>query len=192
MAFFEWLEQSALSMWIKESLSLWPYDILCLSAHAVGMALLVGFSTAIALRVLGYAPRVPMAPMAQFFPVVYLGFWINALSGTGLFITYPVRAVTNPLFWLKLLGVAVAIVCIRRIKRDAFDRPSAVSLASARRSAATLAIVWVVTITAGRMLAYKGIPSIETVAIIGVAIVTGIAGLIIRFVPGLRPWGTEA
>jgi hypothetical protein len=184
---FEWLEQSALSMWIKESLSLWPYDILCLSAHAVGMALLVGFSTAIALRVLGYAPLVPLAPMAQFFPVVYLGFWINALSGTGLFISYPGRAGTNPLFWLKLLGVAVAIVCIRRMKRDAFDRPSAASMASARRPAATLPIAWLVAITAGRMLAYKGIPSIETVAMIGTVILAFVAGIIIYTVPGLRP-----
>src|SRR6266498_1574135 len=79
MVFFDWLEHSALSMWIKESMSLWPYDILCLSAHAIGMALLVGFSSAIALRIVGFAPRVPIAPMAQFFPVMYAGFWINTL-----------------------------------------------------------------------------------------------------------------
>jgi hypothetical protein len=169
MQVFEWLEQSAFSMWIKESLSLWPYDILCLSAHAVGMALLVGFSTAIALRVLGYAPRVPLAPLAQFF------------------ITYPVRAVTNPLFWLKLAGVAAAIVCIRRIKRDAFDRPSEVAFGGARRASAMLVVVWLVTITAGRMLAYKGIPAIETVAMIGMAILSAIGGLVIYLVPGLRP-----
>src|SRR6266545_3685772 len=188
MVFFDWLEHSTLSMWIKESLSLWPYDILCLSAHAIGMALLVGFSTAIALRVLGYAPRVPLAPLAQYFPVIYGGFWVNALSGTGLFITYPVKAVTNPIFYLKMIGVVAAIVCIRRIKRDAFDRPARSSTApgpQGRRAAAALIGVWIVTITAGRLLAYKGIPAIEWMTLVGMMAVTAVGALIIYFSPGL-------
>lgn len=182
MAFFDWLEHSGLPMWIKESPSLWPYDILCLSAHAIGMAVLVGFSSAIALRVLGFAPEAPLAPMAQFFPVMYAGFWINALSGAGLFITYPVKAVTNPIFYLKMVGVALAVVCIRRIKRQVFDAPARANdrLASGRgkRPAAVLLLVWVVTITAGRLLAYKGIPAIEWVAAIGMAGVTALTSAI--------------
>ncbi len=162
MALFEWLEQSPVSMWIKESTSLWPYDILCLSAHAIGMALLVGFSSAIALRILGVARAVPLAPMIQFFPVIYAGFWINALSGAGLFITYPVKAVTNPLFYLKMGGVVAAVVCVRRIKLQLFDRPGG-DPGRGRATALALLLIWMITITAGRLLAYKGIPAIEWV-----------------------------
>jgi hypothetical protein len=179
MEFLDWLEHSAFPMWIKESESLWPYDIFCLSAHAIGMALLVGFSSAIALRVLGFAPSLALGPMAKFMPVVYAGFWLNALSGTGLFITYPVKAVTNPVFYLKLAGVVAAIVCIRRIKHELFDTPGAArdlaALERAKRPAATLLVVWVVTITAGRLLAYKGIPAIEWMATLFMAIVSAIA-----------------
>ena len=182
MAFFDWLEHSGLPMWIKESASLWPYDILCLSAHAIGMAVLVGFSTAIALRVLGVAPDVPLAPMAPFFPVMYAGFWINAISGAGLFITYPVKAVTNPIFYLKMVGVVLAVVCIRRIKQQAFDAPvragDRLAPDRGRRPAVLLLVVWVVTITAGRLLAYKGIPAIEWVAAIGMAAVTALGGVV--------------
>jgi hypothetical protein len=178
MQFFDWLEHSELSMWIKESLSLWPYDILCLSAHAVGMALLVGFSSAVALRLMGFAPDIPVARLEKFFPVIYAGFWINALSGTGLFITYPVKAVTNPIFYLKILGVIAAIACVRKIRQHIHDIPpradDPVRLARAKRPAATLLIVWVVTITAGRLLAYKGIPAIEWVTAIGM---TGLLGI---------------
>lgn len=178
MVFFDWLEHSELSMWIKESMSLWPYDILCLSAHAVGMALLVGFSSAIALRVVGFAPQVPLAPMAQFFPVMYAGFWINALSGLGLFITYPVKAVTNPIFYLKIVGVVLAVVCIRRIKQRVFDAPGGArdrqGPERGRQTALVLLAVWVVTITAGRMLAYKGIPAIEWRASLGMATLTAL------------------
>lgn len=178
MQFLDWLEHSGFSMWIKESMSLWPYDIFCLSAHAVGMALLVGFSSAIALRVIGYAPGIPLVSMAQFFPVIYAGFWINALSGTGLFITYPVKAVTNPIFYLKMLGVVAAIVCVRKIKQQAFSAAGHADdpllLARARRPAAILLVVWVVTITAGRLLAYKGVPAIELMTSIGMAAIAGV------------------
>ena len=179
MRFFDGLEHSALSMWIKESMSLWPYDILCLSAHAVGMALLVGFSSAIALRLVGFAPSIPMAPMRKFVPVIYAGFWINALSGTGLFITYPVKAVTNPIFYVKMLGVVAAIGCVRRIRHETFGTPDRTgdpaSLARARRPAEALLFIWPVTITAGRLLAYKGIPAIEWMASIAMTALIGIA-----------------
>jgi hypothetical protein len=182
MAFFDWLEHSDLSMWIKESLSLWPYDILCLSTHAVGMAVLVGFSSAVALRVLGFAPGVPLAPMRPFFPLMYAGFWINALSGAGLFITYPVKAVTNPIFYLKMVGVVAAVVCIRRIKRQVFDASDrandALAAERGRQTAAALLLVWAVTITAGRLLAYKGIPAIEWVTAIGMTALTALTGAI--------------
>lgn len=175
-------------MWIKESLSLWPYDILCLSAHAIGMALLVGFSMAIALRVLGYAPRVPLAPFAQFFPVVYVGFWINALSGTGLFITYPVKAVTNPIFYAKMMGVIAALVCIRRIKREVWARGGPAAITSgAQRASRALVVVWIVTITAGRLLAYKGTPAIEWMTVIVMIAIVSVAALTIYVVPALRP-----
>ena len=179
MQFLDSLEHSGFSMWIKESMSLWPYDIFCLSAHAVGMALLVGFSSAIALRVVGFAPGIPLAPMAQFFPVIYAGFWINALSGTGLFITYPVKAVTNPIFYLKIGGVVVAIACVRKIRQQIFSGPARAPdpllVAQAKRPAAALLVTWVVTITAGRLLAYKGIPAIEWMAAIGMVTVAAIA-----------------
>ena len=96
MEFFAWLEHSGFSMWIKQSESIWPFDLLCLSSHAIGMAILVGLSSAVALRILGFAPRLPLAPMEELFPLMYTGFWINAVSGAVLFSVYPVKAVTNP------------------------------------------------------------------------------------------------
>ena len=185
MEFFDWLEHSSFSMWIKESSSLWPYDIFCLSAHAVGMAVLVGFSVAVALRVLGFAPRLPLAPMGQFFPVIYAGFWINAISGTGLFITYPMKAVTNPIFYLKMAGIVLAMLCVRRIKREVFGNPPYADTSAVPRrgriAAPVLLVVWVVAITAGRLLAYKGIPAIEWAAAFGMVIVVGVT-LLVGFV----------
>ena len=117
--------------------------------------------------------------MAPFFPVIYAGFWINAISGTGLFITYPVKAVTNPIFYLKMTGVVLALVCVRKIKQELFGAPGRPGdpalLARAKRPAATMLVTWVVTITAGRLLAYKGVPAIEVMASIGMAVVAAVA-----------------
>jgi hypothetical protein len=54
---------------------------LVLSLHAMGLAVVVGFSSAIALRLLGVARSIPLAPLGGLFPVMYAGFWVNALSG---------------------------------------------------------------------------------------------------------------
>jgi hypothetical protein len=88
-----WLEHSGFAMTIKQSTVLYELPLVL---HAIGMAILVGFSTAVYVRILGLASSVPLAPLERFFPVMYAGFWINAASGVLLFILYPIKAVTNP------------------------------------------------------------------------------------------------
>lgn len=176
MEFLASIQDSGFSTWLKESQSVWPYDIFCLSAHAIGMAFVVGVSATVALRILGFAPRLPLAPMEGLFPLMYAGFWVNAISGAGLFIAYPVKAATNPGFYLKLTGVVLAVACIRRIRRQVFGNP--VSLATGlvpmngKILAGALLFIWVVTITAGRLMAYHGIANVERQASLAVFIVT--------------------
>ena len=54
--------------------------------HTLGLGILVGFTAAIDFRVLGFAEQLPLAPLARFFPLIWIGFWINAVSGTLLLI----------------------------------------------------------------------------------------------------------
>src|SRR5262245_12632979 len=116
MPFFTWFEHSAVSTWIRESDSIFAYDLI-LTCHALGMAAIVGLSSALALRVVGFARGVPLAPMEKYFPFMYGGFWVNAASGLLLFVAYPTRAVTNPGFYIKLTGILLAVVTLRRLRR---------------------------------------------------------------------------
>ena len=165
MEFFTWLEDSSFSTWLKESQSPWPFDVFCLSFHAIGMAFVVGVSSAVALRILGFAPDLPLAPMKKFFPLMYGGFWLNALSGAGLLTAYPVNAVTNPGFFIKMGGVALALVCIREIRRQVFGDPKCLGTAPVPQKGKILAglllFTWLGTITAGRLMAYHMAPSVE-------------------------------
>ena len=159
-----WLENSGLGTWVRESPSLFAYSGL-ISLHAFGLAFAAGVSAAIALRILGVAPRLPLGPMERFFPLMYAGFWVNAISGVVLFIAYPIKAVTNPGFYIKMGGVVLAVVCIRRIKRQVFGNPVNLGTRPVPMNGRILAgaslLIWVGTITAGRLMAYHDIAGVE-------------------------------
>src|SRR5271155_4494672 len=122
-SFFFWLEATALSTWIRESTSVWAFPAI-LSLHTVGMGFVAGLNAAVDLRILGFAPSVPLLELKRFLPVMWMGFWVNAVSGVLLLIGSPTKALTNPVFYVKLTFIALAIVGVRSIVRDAFGDAS--------------------------------------------------------------------
>lgn len=160
--FLLWLEGTPFSIWIRESTSVMAFPGI-LSAHAIGMGLAAGINAAFALHILGVAPGIPVRELRRFVPIMWFGFWLNAASGVLLLIAYPTKALTNPVFYLKLLLIALAMGLFVLIRRRIFDEatPGGVRALDQRRSlgvvrfygAASLAC-WAGAITAGRLLAY--------------------------------------
>jgi hypothetical protein len=154
--FFVWLEATALSTWIRESISVWAFPAI-LSAHTVGMGFVAGLSAAVDLRILGIAPSVPLPELKRFNPILWAGFWLNAVSGVLLLIAYPTKAFTNPVFYLKLTFIALALVGLRSMARSVFETPEADLKPATRRNkmlAISSLVCWTGAITAGRLLAY--------------------------------------
>jgi hypothetical protein len=154
--FLIWLESTALSQWVVGSPSLLAFPGI-LTLHAIGMGFAVGICLALDLRVLGVAPGVQIAEMRRYVPLVWIAFWLNAISGLLLLIGYPTKALTNPVFYLKLLLIAAGLVLFRRIGRRVFDTslPAVdTALSPLRRLAVVSLVCWVGAITAGRFLAY--------------------------------------
>jgi Na+-transporting methylmalonyl-CoA/oxaloacetate decarboxylase gamma subunit len=120
--------------------------------HAWGMGIIAGGNAAIDLRILGFAPRVPLSAMAKFYPVMWFGFAINAISGFLLLMGYPTKALTNPVFYLKLLCIAVGMVLMSRLRRRVVPEDSPPP--NAKVLAALSLIVWAGAIVSGRLLAY--------------------------------------
>ena len=127
-----------------------------LTLHTIGMAFLVGATAAFSLRVLGFAPRVPTAEMLKFVPVVWFGFIVNLVSGVLLLLSYPTKALTNPVFYLKLLCIALALVAVRALSRRIAGLRARIAAGwSADRVLAGLTLgLWAVSVTSGRFLAY--------------------------------------
>ena len=153
--FLIWLESTALSQWIVGSESMFAFPGI-LALHAIGMGFAVGICLALDLRVLGVAPGVRIAEMRRFVPVVWAAFWLNAVSGVLLLIGYPTKALTNPVFYLKLLLIGVGLWLFKRIGRRVFDDTGDERAQSplVQRLAIFSLVCWVGAITAGRFLAY--------------------------------------
>lgn len=154
--FFLWLEATGISVWVRESLSVFAFPMI-LAYHTIGMGLVAGLSSAIDLRILGVARRVPLLELKRFLPVMWFGFWLNAVSGVLLLIGYPTKALTNPLFYVKLLFIALAVVIVRSTANATFPNPG-LDLGEIPRRTKRLAMAslfcWGGAILAGRLLAY--------------------------------------
>jgi hypothetical protein len=157
--FLEALENSSLAIWVRESPSVLAYSTV-LALHTFGMSFLVGFSTMIALRVLGFASGLPLAPMKKFFVLIVTGFWVNAITGVVLVILAPREFLTNADFYVKLAAIAGAVVSLRSLRAAVFGREAnpnaAFTTANAKVSASAMLVCWGVAITAGRLTAYSG------------------------------------
>jgi hypothetical protein len=166
--FFAWIESSDLSQWVRGSECVCAFPTI-VTLHNIGMAFLAGGGIAIDLRLIGFAPGIPLKPMARFVPLLWLAFAVNAVTGILLLIGYPTKALTNPLFYIKLSLVALALGLLYRIATDilpAFEIEHKSLTAKAKVLAVSSLAAWFVLIAAGRWLAYThkwemlGVPAI--------------------------------
>jgi hypothetical protein len=153
--FLVWLEATPFSIWMRESTSLLAFPAI-LAVHTAGMGFVAGINAMLALRILGVGPGIPIGALRRFFPAMWLAFWLNAVSGVALLAGYPTKALTNPVFYLKLLFIAVALVVLARLTR--LIAGPADENRRHRRHLTLLAVgslaCWAGAIFAGRFLAY--------------------------------------
>lgn len=157
MEFLSWLDQSAIGTWVRESPSLFAYPGI-ITLHTVGLALLVGINAVIDLSILNSTSAASLAPLAKLFPVMWFGLWLNVLSGIALLIADATTMLPNPVMWIKLVLVALAIVTMRLITHGVFRELSIESTVTARGRvlAVTSLVLWTGAIVAGRLTAYIG------------------------------------
>jgi hypothetical protein len=167
MDFLASLEASSLSTWIRESRSLWAYPAV-LTFHTLGLSIIVGISAFVDLRLLGYGAHIPLKPMKKLFPIMWLGFTVNAVSGLLLLARAATTVGVSGVFWTKMTLIALSMVVLTRIKHQVFDDPlvDAKPVAiNARVLACVSILLWAGAITAGRLMAYVGASRAE--ALIG-------------------------
>lgn len=159
MHFLEWLQNSAFSDWVSGSGSFWSYPFI-IFLHTMGLGLLVGPSIAICMRICGFAPTVSLGPMEKFYPVMWLGFWINVASGVAMLVAEATTKMISPVFYIKLVFVGAAVWMMQLLRKSIFRSPAVLEMTSVptknRVMAGALLVCWAGAIAAGRLMAYIG------------------------------------
>lgn len=135
------IEQWPLSIWMREGA--YAYFV-ALIFHAFGMALLVGGGIVISLRALGVARGTAFRLFRRFLPAMWIGAALAVLSGVLLLCAYPAKALTNPVFLLKLLCLAAAGMLVRTLLRH--------EVPPHRALAALALLLWLAGVAAGKLL----------------------------------------
>jgi hypothetical protein len=154
--YLSWLESTAFSTWMRESTSIFAFPTV-LALHTIGLGLIAGLNVALDLRILGFAARIPVPEFRCFVPLMWLGFCLNVTSGLALLAAYPTKALTNPVFYLKLGLIVVALVILKVVRRRLLTVRMAVTMpisGNFRLLATASLVCWAGAITAGRLLAY--------------------------------------
>jgi hypothetical protein len=153
-----WLESTQLSALVRDELWGWP---LAVTVHVFGTAAVIGFIFIINLRLLGLFETIPYGSLNRLFPVIWVAFVLQLLSGFALWMTKPTQYVADVAFVLKLSLVAVGFVLTLyfrgAIKREAAAWEAAGTLPSgAVKFVAAALLVWCGVVVTGRLTAHLG------------------------------------
>ncbi len=157
MGFLEWLQGTWVGLLVAESL--WGYPLFE-TIHSIGMAMMIGSLGLINLRVLGFKPDLPLLNVRELLPLAWLGFTLNAISGSLLFTSDAVYFFSSYTFRIKMvliiLGGINAALLGRRVFRDASatDVPATAIAPSTKWIAASSLLFWFGAVCAGRLIAY--------------------------------------
>lgn len=154
--FLVYLEDLQFSHWVKDAPTVWAFPMI-LFVHTLGMSIVAGGSGMIDLIVLGFWPDAPIKPFARLFPVLWIGFGVNAVTGTMMLVADATTKLTTIDFYIKMAFVFAGFFILIRMRKQIFENPQLdqVPLSGNAKVLAWASLVcWFGAITAGRLLAY--------------------------------------
>jgi hypothetical protein len=157
-----WLEESPLAEWVRASTVGYPTMI---TLHSLGLAIMVGLSIVLSLRVLGWFGGIPYSSLRRLLKIAWIGFVVNLISGSALFTAEATAYIADLQFLLKMAFVTVGafFVAVLQtmintgsiVQASAAGPSPAVALPTAARAVASFVIVaWTGGMITGRLIAY--------------------------------------
>jgi hypothetical protein len=157
--FFQWLENTPGSVFIRESTLFYP---LVETMHVLTLCLFLGLIAMLDLRLLGVGLRgIPVSQVsARLLPWALLGFIMMSVSGLLLFYSGPVKAAANIFFRVKMImilltGVNALLYHLTIEKRVAVWDNDPSPPIRAKLAGVLSLILWCGVVICGRMQAYN-------------------------------------
>jgi hypothetical protein len=154
MEFLRSIEQLGFSTWVREGGAIYGYPLI-LFLHTMGIALVVGTTFTVDLRLLGVSPSLPLPPLLKLYPLMWYGFALNLVTGVILLMADATTKLTNPDFYVKMGLIAAGLLLQRSIHRKMRASGDVVPAGSRALAWGSLAC-WLGSVVAGRLLAYVG------------------------------------
>jgi hypothetical protein len=158
MKFLGWLYDLSLSAWIRESD--WGHPIM-LCFHAIGMAMVVGVVTTLAIRVaLDWPKGLTVESFTGLLRLARWGFLINLASGVVLFVANAPSLTLNFTFQLKIVLIiagGIAVWALWRMLIGTPEKPApqtGVFTPQAKLLSWLILLFWLGAIVSGRYIAY--------------------------------------
>jgi len=153
VGFLTWLEATQWpAEWVRSSTAGYPSMI---ALHALGMAIMVGLSLLLDMRILGWFAGIPLPALRRFFALAWLGFGINFLSGSMLFSAQATMYIVDWVFMSKMTLVLLGGVTAGFLQPAVAKLGPGEQLTGGTKVVAGAAIViWVAAIVMGRLTAY--------------------------------------
>jgi hypothetical protein len=159
LPFFEWLEATAGSVAIRESILFYP---MVETTHVLTLCLFLGMIAMLDLRLLGIGLRgLAVSEVAgRLLPLAFVGFALMTISGVLLFYSGPVRAFQNIFFRVKVVMILLAglnavvfhFTIYRRVTSWDHDRATPTR---AKLAGLFSLLLWSAVVVCGRMQAYS-------------------------------------
>ena len=153
MGLLTWLESTPFTVWMHESPSVWAQPTV-LTLHTMGMAVLVGASWMLDLRLLGIGRNVPLSAFRWVFPAVTIGFIVNLVTGVVLFAGRAETWGTAIPFLVKMALVIASVATLMPLRSLVLRSNPEPVPGNARLLAIASILAWTGAVTAGRLLAY--------------------------------------
>src|SRR5580693_10470335 len=156
MKFLLFLEDLSFSHWVKEAQTIWAFPMI-LFVHTFGMAIVAGGAAMLSLILLGFWPAGPIKPFGRMFPLLWVAFGINAVTGTMMLVADATTKLTTLDFYLKMAFVFAGLFVLIRMRRQIFEDPKLDQVpvtGNAKMLAWASLVCWFGAITTGRLLAY--------------------------------------
>lgn len=156
MGFFTWIENTDLAEMVR--ISAYGYPVM-ITLHSLGLAIMVGMSVVLSLRVLGLFSSIPYTSLQKLLKIAWVGFIINFLSGSSLFSANATGFIVDWVFDVKMAMVILGAILVgvtQNMLGSALATGNAEAAAGAglKIVAGLTIVVWAVGMTFGRMVPY--------------------------------------